>query len=359
MPDVGVVVIGRNEGKRLGRCLASLRSYICSLVYVDSGSNDGSVELARSLGVDVLELDSSAAFSAARARNDGFERLIKANPNLSYVQFVDGDCELVDTWIECAKAQLLSRGNVAAVCGRLRERFREASLYNRLCDVEWNGEVGEIAECGGIAMYRVSCFRDVGGFDPTIAAGEEPELCARLRARGWRIIRVEEEMGWHDAGIRGLRQVCQRAMRGGYGALDVAARFGLPQYARQVGSAQLWAIGSTSAFSVGAYLAVSHVHVVAGVAILGLTALALVVQTVRVSRRMFFRVREIRTAAAAGAFIVFSKWPQVIGHCVYVYRVARDGVPMDSGNRILLHEVLRTMLRSWALWRADWRDVRV
>src|SRR5262245_4966207 len=93
----GVVVIGRNEGKRLITCLRSV-STAAAVVYVDSNSTDGSVKAARELGTHVVELDLSTPFTAARARNAGFSCLLSIVPEMPYVQFVDGDCELIDTW---------------------------------------------------------------------------------------------------------------------------------------------------------------------------------------------------------------------------------------------------------------------
>src|SRR5215475_7559873 len=77
----GVVAIGRNEGDRLVRCLRSLTK-ASKIIYVDSGSSDNSVREARSLGADVVELDPTTPFTAARARNAGFERLRQLAPDL-------------------------------------------------------------------------------------------------------------------------------------------------------------------------------------------------------------------------------------------------------------------------------------
>ena len=154
----GVVVIGRNEGERLRRCLESLRN-AGSIVYVDSGSTDGSAELARSVGVEVVDLDMQIPFTAARARNAGFARLRQIAPVVAFVQFVDGDCELIEGWLAAAASFLLQHPDVACVCGRLRERFPQRSVYNRLCDVEWDRDAGETAACGGIAMMRATVLR--------------------------------------------------------------------------------------------------------------------------------------------------------------------------------------------------------
>ncbi len=120
--STGVVVIGRNEGERLERCLAGVLRMNVPVVYADSGSTDGSAERAGELGVEVVSLDSSRPFSAARGRNEGFERLVELHPHLEYVQFVDGDCEILEGWLGAARATLEAEPGLAAVAGRLRER---------------------------------------------------------------------------------------------------------------------------------------------------------------------------------------------------------------------------------------------
>ena len=59
------------RANRLRQCLLSVGS--ATIVYVDSGSTDGSIACAQSLGVESCpELDLSIPFTAARARNAGF-----------------------------------------------------------------------------------------------------------------------------------------------------------------------------------------------------------------------------------------------------------------------------------------------
>ena len=165
-PDCAIVAIGRNEGASLRVCLASALAQCPLVIYVDSGSTDGSASLARSMGLDVVELDASAPFTAARARNAGFERARLRNPLLEAAQFVDADCELAPGWLNRAIAQL--RAPIAVVFGRRRERYREASVYNRLCDLEWDKPLGESKECGGDALMRADAFRQAGGFNPAL-----------------------------------------------------------------------------------------------------------------------------------------------------------------------------------------------
>src|SRR5678815_1445981 len=214
--NIGFVVIGRNEGARLRKCLEIVAGHAGTVVYVDSGSTDGSVDMARTMGVEVVELDMRVPFTAARARNAGFKRLCELVPNLTYVQFVDGDCELANGWLENAAKFLSVHEDVAVVCGRLREKYPAKSIYNALCDIEWDTPVGEAKACGGIAMMRVSAFQSVQGFRDDLIAGEEPELCVRLRTSGWRIWRLDNEMALHDASMTRFGQWWNRMVRGGY-----------------------------------------------------------------------------------------------------------------------------------------------
>ena len=91
---VAAIVIGRNEGDRLIRCLEALDGQAHPVVYVDSASTDGSCEAAQARGADVVRLDMTRPFTAARARNAGLERLRQIGGNHDFVQVIDGDCEL-------------------------------------------------------------------------------------------------------------------------------------------------------------------------------------------------------------------------------------------------------------------------
>lgn len=239
---VAVVVIGRNEGARLLRCLRSVPRGP-AVVYVDSGSDDGSPERAAALGADVVSLDPSRPFTAARARNEGFARLRALAPGVAFVQFVDGDCELREGWLGTAVAHLSHHPEVAVVCGRRRERRPEATPYNRLADLEWDTPVGDAEACGGDALFRATAFEAVGGFRDALIAGEEPELCLRLRERGWQVVRLDAEMTWHDAAMDRFSQWWRRQVRAGHAYAESAWLHGRgPEHfrVRQVASALGW-----------------------------------------------------------------------------------------------------------------------
>jgi GT2 family glycosyltransferase len=231
---IGIVIIGRNEGDRLQRCLGSLcasepaRGAPAPIVYVDSASTDGSVAMARARGVEVVELDMSKPFTAARARNEGCGRLLERHPPLELVFFVDGDCEVSAGWLETAQRFLSEHPEVAVVCGRRRERYPDRSVYNLLCDIEWDVPPGESKACGGDAVVRVRAFRQVNGFRSDLICGEEPELCVRLRQAGWRVWRLNSEMTLHDAALYRFGQWWRRMVRGGYAFAQGAHLHGAP-----------------------------------------------------------------------------------------------------------------------------------
>lgn len=220
---IAVVVIGRNEGQRLVDCLTSLGTHAHCTVYVDSGSTDGSSAAARRMGAHVVDLDMRQPFSAARARNAGLYEVIARWPDTDFIQFVDGDCIVHPEWIETATRFMASRPDVAGVFGRRRERNLDHSIYNRLCDREWDGTPGAALECGGDVFVRVNALRSVGGYRSSLIAGEEPELCVRLRLQGWVIWRLPNEMTLHDANLTTIGQWWKRNKRAGHAFAEVAS----------------------------------------------------------------------------------------------------------------------------------------
>jgi GT2 family glycosyltransferase len=296
---IGIVVIGRNEGERLAASLDSVSRLAVPMVYVDSGSTDGSVEHVRARAMPVVELDPSLPFTAARARNEGFRWF----RDVAYVQFVDGDCVLAAGWLQKAAEFLDRHADVAVVCGRLREEFPRATVYQLLCDIEWDVPAGEASACGGIAMVRAAAFEAVGGFRADRLCGEEPELCARLRAAGWRVWRLPDAMATHDARMKRFGQWWKRSQRTGYGyAADTA----------------LWRRESRRAWFWGFTLPVAALlsMVLAGPAALALLALY-PLQVVRLALR---GARSARENWWHALFLVVGKFPETLGQLQYLAR---------------------------------------
>ena len=230
LPAVSIVVIGRNEGQRLARCLESIRQVrdvtVKEVVYVDSGSADGSPQYAASMGLHVVELDPSQPLSAARARNEGFACVMKHDPDMQFVQFLDGDCDLDEAWLRQGLSVLAQHPVVAVVRGHLRELYPRASIYNQLCDLEWQQTPGEIRASGGIFLARSRVFRLVGGFRPDVIAAEDDEFCVRVRRTGAKILQVDAEMARHDVAMTRFSQWWRRSKRTGHAFAQVSLLHG-------------------------------------------------------------------------------------------------------------------------------------
>lgn len=249
---VDAVVIGRNEGARLAACLASLAGQVRRLVYVDSGSTDGSPARAAAAGAEVVALDLSTPFTAARARNAGLARLAGDPP--AFVQFVDGDCEVAPGWLSAALQAMAAHPRAAVVCGRRRERHPEASVWNRLVDREWNTPPGPARACGGDALMRYPAVAAEGGFREDLIAGEEPELCLRLIRAGGEVWRIDAGMTLHDAAMTRPAQWWRRTRRAGFAFAEGAWLHGAgPErhWVAETRRALLWGAGVPAAAVLG------------------------------------------------------------------------------------------------------------
>ena len=298
---VDAVVIGRNEGARLAACLQSLIPQVRRVIYVDSGSTDGSETVARASGARVVALDMALPFSAARARNAGLTALADDPPQ--FVQFVDGDCEVVGNWVAVALAGFAEHPEAVVICGRRRERHPEVSVYNRLCDAEWDTPIGEALACGGDALMRFAAVQAAGGYDAGLIAGEEPDLCLRLRRGGGQVWRIDAEMTLHDATMLHFGQWWRRSKRAGHAFAEGAARYGhAPEkhWRREAQRALLWGIGLPLGGAIGLLITPWG----------GLILLAWPLQMLRLSRSM----------GSAGAFFsVLGKLPEGLGALSYYW----------------------------------------
>lgn len=309
---LGVIAIGRNEGERLRRCLDAVPPGVGGVVYVDSASTDDSVEQARRRGIEVVSLDMSIPFTAARARNAGLRRLLERWPGLPFVQFLDGDCALAPGWLEAALAELASDPQLAMVCGRRREIDPGASIYNRLADMEWDTPVGEVASCGGDVLARAVAVTESGGYDERLIAGEEPELCLRLRTRGWRIRRIAHEMALHDVAMTRFRQWWRRAQRSGHGFGQLGA-VDPSLYRRERRSSLFWGLALPAA----ALASAPWSDGLGLLLLLGYPALWL---------RVFLRRgagQPSRDAALYASFCVLGKFAELMGLARYWWNRAR------------------------------------
>ena len=314
---VGVVLIGRNEGRRLERCIQSIDLGKTAAVYVDSGSTDHSVAFCRAAGVTVVELDTHIPFTAARARNAGLQALLLRYPHIDFVQFVDGDCQLQPHWIATAQDFLAGNPHCAAVCGRRREIDPARSVYNRLCDIEWDTPVGEARSFGGDVMLRAQALAAVGGYRDDLIAGEEPELAFRLRGAGWKIHRIDAEMTLHDAGMTRFSQWWRRAQRAGYARANGVLLHGNSAeryYVKPLLSTLTW--GAALPFAIALSSLWSP-----------LAALLLLAYPVQYLRMASSSNNRAGAPYSRPLFLLLGKFPEALGSLQFIYERAIDKRP--------------------------------
>lgn len=309
----GVVVIGRNEGDRLVRCLTGLIRQAQRVVYVDSGSTDGSVGVAQALGAMVEELDTATPFTAARARNLGAARLLADGPT-DLIQFVDGDCMVEPGWLAAGAAFLKDTPQAGLVTGWRTEVDPGASIYNAMAEVEWHRPAGQIAACGGDLMVRAEVFRQIGGFQGHIICSEDEDFVIRLRKAGWQAHRLPVVMTRHDAAMTRFAQWWRRTVRAGHGFAEVGRLH--PEHFRAE-RRRAW-------FYAALLPGIAIVALLAGQAwIAVLAALVWIGSLARTARGLRDAGLDHRHSAQFAAFYTLAKVPHLIGMLTYHLRRLR------------------------------------
>lgn len=217
---VGVVVIGRNEGERLRLCLNSVLGMnypreLLDVIYVDSSSTDGSVAMAAGLGVRTVVLEGPT--TAARGRNAGWTQT-----DAPVVLFLDGDTILAADFVR-RNLRHFNNPTIAGVCGNRREMRTGDSIYNAILDLDWNMKEGYIRYFGGDALVLRGALAAVDGYNATLIAGEEPDMCRRMRGLGYHILHVDEAMTLHDVAMHRFGQYWKRAVRTGYAYAQISS----------------------------------------------------------------------------------------------------------------------------------------
>lgn len=306
-PRLTCVVIGRDEGPRVGRALDSIRRALsspgfdalgrgCQVLYVDSGSLDDSLAHAQAAEVECVSIARATA-SAARARNTGLQ-----HAKAPWVQFLDADMVLDASWLPAA-LQRAQRDSLDGVGGRIVERLEGATLWSRAFGLDWNARGARGGPIGGAGLWRRTALEALGGFDESLREGEDPDLCRRMRAGGFRLESLERDMVLHELGLRGPREWWRRGVAVGRSAACIVARYRDPALAWQrFGQALL-------------FLALLPLALAGGALWVGLllaAVLALVARRAWLNRSQGMSLAD---ACLHGLHVYAVKLPQLLGAC--------------------------------------------
>lgn len=311
---IALVIIGRNEARNLEISLPGIAGHFAKTVFVDSGSTDDSLAIVKTHGADVVELDTSIPFTAARARNAGLQKVLTEAPEIELIQFIDGDCELIPEYIDAAVAWLDNHPEYGMVCGRRVERYPENSMFNQLCDLEWDTPVGDTRYCGGDVMVRSSAIAAIEGYNETLIAGEDPELCVRLRQAGWKLRRIAADMTHHDANITKLSQWWKRHERAGYAFAEGSTLHGAPPENHWVKETRSnWIYGGLVSFSLLASLLIHPAWL--------LMLLVYPAQIARLTLRSPAHIssKSLKLRLFYAVDCLAAKIPQCVGQCRYFF----------------------------------------
>lgn len=219
-PFVSIVIIGRNEGDRLVKCIQSAQnleypSEKKEIIYVDSCSSDGSTESAKKLGIEKVYILEQEKTCAAMGRNLGLQH---ADGEL--ILFLDGDTQISSDFLTTAVPHFESE-EIAVVYGR-RTEIHPDSIYIKLCGSDWSQRIpGYTDTAAGDVLVRADVIREIGGYKEIIA-GEDPEMSNSVINAGYKILFLDINMVKHDLAMYNFKQYWRHSVRSGFAYAVVA-----------------------------------------------------------------------------------------------------------------------------------------
>ena len=201
MRRLSVIIKAYNEEENIARAITSslqaVAPYQGEVILADGASTDRTVEIASRCPITIVVLRHPERRCCGVGPQLGFP-----HTDGEYVYMLDGDMELDASFVAKAIAYLDENPDVAGVGGAVLEtrapnsEFRSRiNRLNRLSD-----KVADMFCLNGGGLYRRAALMDVGYMsDQNLHGSEEYDLGARLRGKGWRIVRLPDHAADHFA----------------------------------------------------------------------------------------------------------------------------------------------------------------
>jgi GT2 family glycosyltransferase len=197
-PRISVVVCSYNGARTVRNCLDGLRELEYpdyEVIVVDDGSTDGTGDIARSYGYQVVSTENHGL---ASARNLGFSLATG-----EIIAYTDDDAHPDRHWLQYLAASLADSNHAGAggpnvappSDGLVADCVANAPggpVHVLLSD----DEAEHIPGCN--MAIRKTCLEKVGGFDTQFrVAGDDVDMCWRLQQQGWTLGFSPAAMVWH------------------------------------------------------------------------------------------------------------------------------------------------------------------
>ncbi len=197
-PCISVIVCTYNGERTIRGCLEGLLKLEYpnfEVIIVNDGSTDGTAAIVSEYGVRLINTQNGGL---AAARNCGLEAATG-----EIVAYIDDDAWPDPSWLTYLAAAFL-RTTRAGVCGPNFSPPGQGSIADCVANAPGgpihvlltDDEAEHIPGCN--MAFRKACLQAIGGFDPQFrVAGDDVDVCWRLRQRGWTLGFSPGAMVWH------------------------------------------------------------------------------------------------------------------------------------------------------------------
>ncbi len=194
MVKLSIIIKTLNEESNVARAIESaIRAaapFGGEVIIADSGSTDRTIEIALQYPITVVQLDDPRQKCCGIGPQLGFQ-----HSHGEYIYMLDGDMDLNPEFLQEAMEVLDREPSIAAVGGIVNEmRLKNLEFEKRVRQFLKRGvKHGSDVDClNGGGLYRRAAIEQVSYFsDRNLHGFEEYDLGARLRTRGWRLVRLE------------------------------------------------------------------------------------------------------------------------------------------------------------------------
>jgi glycosyltransferase involved in cell wall biosynthesis len=180
---VSLIIPAKNEAQLVGGCIQAAKRSLDraasnhEIILVDNDSTDATAAIAEGLGCMVISIRGG---TIGALRNAGARAAIG-----DFLAFLDADCLVFDDWAKCCLERLAD-----AEVGLVGTRAIPALVNAARIEVCWHRMVSgaprpdRVAWLGSSNMVlRRLVFNEVGGFDESLSAAEDVDLCYRIGRR--------------------------------------------------------------------------------------------------------------------------------------------------------------------------------